>query len=146
MVAAVEAIRDKALGEVQRAGNKMALEISEVGELAKDQAQGLLAAALDYAELRHEAATLGEYVIVAQTLRYSDPDRWRALSREVIRHLLGGVALWTQGEGHDQTLPPPYMVRGFVPSWSRVRLSDLLIWALSGGFTQEERAALNTGR
>jgi len=101
---------------------------------------------VNYGDLREEAAQLQEYVLVARALVTEDPEVWRGFSNQVIKHVITGVLAWAKGEGGDIQLSPPASLRykAGISSFTRLTLSELLLWAMTGTFTEEERAALLT--
>ena len=142
---AVQAVRERGLREVKLAGQQLAREIKEVGAQAQGYIEGLALAGVEYGNLREQAATLREYLQVARNLRSGNPEDWQALPREVVQHLLLGVLQWSECQGRDVEVKPPSAVHG-VTSWTRLRLSHLLLWALTGTFSDPERKALADGR
>jgi len=145
---AVQAVRERALKEVKLAGQQLAREMKEAGELAKELIEGTAISGINYANLRSEDAALMEYIQVARILRSTEPEQWQSLPRDMIQRLLLGAALWAHAEGRNPKLPPPGAVqaRTMISSYTRISLADALIWAMSGVFTQEERQALGSAR
>ncbi len=95
-------------------------------------------------QLRAEAAELGEWVKSARLLRSPAPVAWKQLPREVIQHILTVVISWTEGVGRDvQVLRPASVSQGnYLLRHTTLRLSQVLLWALAGLLTEEERRAL----
>lgn len=145
---AVEAVREHALMEVKQAGQRLAKEMKEAGELAQVLIEDIAVCGIDYGNLRSEHADLLEYIRVAEVLKSADPARWQDLPRDTIQRLMLGVALWAQAEGRNPKLPPPGPIRGrtMIPSYCEITVADALIWAMSGVFTEEERQALGSDR
>jgi len=145
---AVEAVREHALTKVEQAGQQLAKEMKEAGELAQTLIEDIAVCGINYGNLRSEHADLLEYIQVAEILKSADPERWQLLPRDTIQRLLLGVALWAQAEGRDPKLPPPGAIRGrtLIPSYCEISVADALIWAMSGVFTEEERQALGAAR
>jgi hypothetical protein len=142
----VQAIKDQTVSEIQRVGKQVARELRRSGKEARAEIDFLSQAAAEYAQLKEESATLKDYLLIARSLRSDASQVWRGMSRTVIQHLLLGVATWAQEEGRNPRLPPPAVVKQslLMPSWTSLSLSHLLLWALSGVYTPEERQALST--
>ena len=104
----------------------------------------LVEAALNYGLIQEQAGALEEYVEIARALRSGEPGSWQGMSREVIQHLMAGMTRWARKESRDIPVPAPELVRiaGGLSAWTRLHLSDLLLWALTGTFSEEERKAL----
>jgi chromosome segregation ATPase len=144
----LEAMRSQGLAELRKARKHAVQELEHTGKVARGEIQSLAWAAAEHAQIREESATLKECVQIARSLGSNSPQVWKTMSRPVIQHLLAGIATWAKEERGNVEIPPPAVVRqnALVPTWSRVTLSQLLLWALSGVFTPEERQALATGR
>ena len=128
--AAVRAVTEQGLAEVKLAG-----------ELARQHVEQLSSAGFAYGNLRAEAAALGEHLVLARGLRSEDPQVWSGMSRKIIQHILGGAAMWVEVPGRDVPVGPPESV-GVAYGLTRytlVRVSHLLLWALAGTFTLDER-------
>ncbi len=142
---AVQALREKALKEVKAAGQQISREIKEVGARAQEYIEGIALAGASYGNLRDEAADLRELVGVAKNLRSGNPEDWQSTPRGTVQGLLVGITIWAQAEGRNVDVAPPAAILGRSPiyAYSRMRVCDALIWALSGIFTDEERQALS---
>ena len=59
--------------------------------------------------------------------------------------MVRGAVLWAKVEDRDVQLPAPDKIRRqrVISSWTKLNVSELLIWAVSGTFTEEERTALS---
>jgi len=90
---------------------------------------------------------LGGLIGDAQLLR-AGPESWKQLPRELVQHLLMVALRWAEVEGHDLQVPlPAKLQRGsLLPSRTRLRLSELLLWVLTGLITEEERKAILAAR
>ena len=108
--------------------------------------ESLNVAGLGYGDVRDQASTLGQYVELARALITDDPEAWQGLPRQVVQHMVRGAVVWAKGEDRDVQLPAPDMIRRLrgISSWTRLNLSELLIWAMTGTFSEEERTALST--
>ena len=108
----------------------------------------LAAAGVNYGLLKAEEARLEPYMQVARILRSDNSQDWIALPREIIQRLLLGSAMWTEGEGRNLQVPPPEVVRrrNALPFYVRLALSEVILWALAGLFTEKEREVLATPR
>ena len=115
---------------------------------ARKHVDSLVRDATAVGQLRAEAAELGELIKSARLLRSGDPEKWKLLPPEVISHLLMIVIRWAGEEGRDCQVPAPPAVRrvssllGYIP----LRLSQVLLWALNGLLTGEERKAITSSR
>ena len=65
---AVEVVREHALLEVKRAGQQLAQEMLEAGQLAKELIEGTVLSRENYANLRNEDAAMRENIKVAEVL------------------------------------------------------------------------------
>lgn len=146
--AAVKVVKDSALSEVKQAGDFMVQEVAQATEQAKMQIESLTSAGFDYGDLREEAALLGEYVTVAKLLLANDRESWGGLGQGLIQHIIAGAALWAQAGNHDVDLPTPDFIfeRTSIPRRTRLRLSEILIWAVGGVLTEQERMAFSISR
>ena len=99
--------------------------------------------ATNYSYLKKEAEELGEWIRAAKLLR-AGPESWKQLPREVVQHLVMVALRWAEVEGRDPQVSPPDTLRrsGRIPSWTRLRLSEVLLWGLTGLITEEERKAI----
>ena len=143
--AAVLATREKAIKEVKQAGQQLAREIKAAGAQAQAYIESLAVAGANYGNLREESATLRDYLQLARSFRSRDPEDWQALPPEMVQHLLLGLMGWTEVQGRDVAVAPPKAIHG-VSSWTRLRLSHILLWALTGTFSEPERKALAARR
>ena len=118
--AAIQAVRDKALAEVQQAGQDLAANLK--GLDAKVQELGALGEQLG--DLRAEAA-------LARAFRTADPEFWGTVTSQGIHALLSAVLMWARVKGFDPQLSPPDTIQHglLLPSWSRVNFTDLVRWA-----------------
>ena len=84
-----------------------------------------------------------EWIRAAQLLR-AGPESWRQLPREIVQHLLMMALSWAEVEGRDLQISPPNNLRrdGRIPSYARLRLTELVLWGLTGLITEEERKAI----
>ena len=91
---------------------------------------------------------LSGYIQVARVLPSGDLDSWQTVPRDVIQQLLIGATIWAQHENRDVELSPPEALQrgGLLSRYTRLPLSNILFWALTGVFTEEERQALISGR
>ena len=123
-------------------------EVEEVEQRAKAQVDSLIQEASEFGQLRAEAAELGELVQSARLLKSGDPAKWMQLSPEVIRHLLMIAVRWTGEPGRDRQVPAPEAVRqtSSLLRYTDLRLSQVLLWALAGLFTEAERQELAPSR
>jgi len=92
-------VQKNGIEQIERAGQETVRQLTGVGESARLQVEQLLVTALGYASLREEAATLGEYVLLARVLQSDDPEVWRGLSRDLVKHLMAGLVIWSQRAG-----------------------------------------------
>lgn len=131
---AIRAVRDQTLEEVVQTGQK-------VRELLDSFARE----AGKYTELCQTSAELGQWVQAAQALRSGNPEVWRTLSRQVAQHCLVIALEWVQAENRDLPVKPPEAIaRGnFFLSYTSLRPSQLLLWALNGTMTEGERSELS---
>jgi len=145
---AVEAVRDLAVMQVKAAGEELAREMLEAGQLAKELIEGTVLSSANYANKRNEDAALRENIQVAEILRSADPEQWQALPRDTIQRLLVGISFWAKAEGRNPRLSPPGAIsaRTLISPYCQITVSDALIWAMSGIFTEEERQALGSAR
>ncbi len=129
---AIIAVNDKALKQVKAAE-----------EQARQHVDSLVRDATNYSYLKKEAEELGGLIGDAQLLR-AGPESWKQLPRELVQHLLMVALSWAEVEGHDlQVALPAKLQRGsLLPSRTRLRLSELLLWVLTGLITEEERKAI----
>jgi chromosome segregation ATPase len=118
--AAIQAVREMALAEVQQAGQDLAANLK--GLDAKVQELGALGEQLG--DLREEAA-------LARAFRAADPELWGTVTSEGIHALLNAVLMWARVKGFDPQLSPPDTIQHglLLPSWSRVNFTDLVRWA-----------------
>ncbi len=100
---------------------------------------------VNYCNLKEEAAALHQYIRAARSLHSGDPTDWQILPKEVVQHLLLGVMWWAGILAPNVGLKPPTAVHG-VSCWTRLRLSDLLLWAVAGTFGENEQQALSAWR
>ena len=89
-----------------------------------------------------------DFLKVAIALHSDDEQVWQETSRETIRHLVGGIMLWADGEGRNPRVPMPEVLRKKtrITFWTPPELSDLLLWVFRGLFTDVEMKVLASQR
>ncbi|MCH7688843.1 MAG: hypothetical protein IH899_19530 [Planctomycetes bacterium] len=119
--------------------------VRAVESQAKQQVDTLFRDAVELGRAREEAAALGEWIEAAQLLKSGDPGSWKQLPLEVIQHMVLVTFRWAEAEGRDVQVPlPANLQRGsLLPSWTKLRLSEVLLWALFGLTAEEERKAFS---
>ncbi len=134
---AIEAVRDKALKTVRAAESQ-----------AKQQVDTLFRDAVELGGAREEAAALGEWIEAAQLLKSGDPESWKQLPLEVIQHMVLVTFRWAEAEGRDVQVPLPANLRrgSLLPSWTKLRLSEVLLWALVGLTAEDGQRTLSASR
>ena len=142
--AALQALREESLKEVRAAGQQLGREIKKAGAKAHEYIEAIALSGAQYGNLRDEAAVLREYVDVARNLRSDNVEDWQRLPRNIVQDLLMGILYWAQGEGRNVETPAPAAIhaRLMMPSFARLNLCEVLIWALTGILSNEERKAL----
>ena len=142
--AALQALREESLKEVRAAGQQLGREIKKAGAQAHEYIEAIALSGAQYGNLRDEAAVLREYVDVARNLRSDNVEDWQRLPRNIVQELLMGILYWAQGEGRNVETPAPAAIhaRLMMPSFARLNLCEVLIWALTGILSKEERKAL----
>ncbi len=141
--AAIQAVRDTALRQVKQAGRQIVREVRETGEQAKGYVDALAELGTEYGRLKEEAASLQGAVDLACLLT-GDVETWGSAPQEFIGNLLMRVVQWTQVDGHDALIPVPDAIShsSLISPHAQLKLSAVLLWALSGVVTGEERRAL----
>ena len=142
--AGIHAVQEEALDEIGEAGRQAANVITKAGEQAQEIVQSLNIAGARYADLREEVAVLTGYVELGRAFSTEDPEVWRELPKEVIRHAIKGIIAWSRVEDRNVQLPPPGLLKFKAGAWTRLTPAELLTWALLGTFSEEERLALST--
>ena len=134
---AIEAVRDKALKTVRAAESQ-----------AKQQVDTLFRDAVELGRAREEAAALGEWIEAAQLLKSGDPESWKQLPLGVIQHMVLVTFRWAEVASRDLqvALPPKLQRESLLPSWTKLRLSAVLLWALVGLTAEEERRGVSAVR
>ena len=134
---AIEAVRDKALKQVRTAEKQ-----------AKQQVDSLFRDAVELGRAREEAAALGEWIEAAQLLKSGDPESWKQLPREVIQHLVWVTLKWSEAGDRDLQVPLPAKLqrKSLLPSWTKLRLSEVLLWALVGLTAEDGQRTLSASR
>ncbi len=136
--AAIGAVRDKALAEIECTSRKTLQNLD-----------ALMVKTAEYRELERQAATLEHEIALARAFNSQEPGQWKQLPRRAVQELLTGLVLWSRADASHNPLlssPPSYLSpQAYFYSVGSLRLEDVLVWALSGLLTEQERKAL-TGR
>ena len=100
----------------------------------------LTESAIGYGRLQAQARELGRYVEAARLMKSGDPQSWQKLPREFIQHFLLIALTWIEVEGRDAKVTVPELVRksSLLPSYTSLRLSQVLQWAFSGTLTRQD--------
>ncbi len=104
--------------------------------------------AVELGRAREEAAALGEWIEAARLLKSGDPESWKQLPREVIQHLVWVTLKWSEAGDRDLQVPLPAKLqrKSLLPSWTKLRLSEVLLWALVGLTAEDGQRALSASR
>ncbi len=131
--AAIASTRDGALTEMAHVGNQ-----------ARHHLDLLLARAKEHGELERQAAMLKVRLTIARAFSTMDGDRWVKLTRPVVQDVMAGLLIWARHETRNLQVPLPDTVRSNsgVPSWCKMPLSDLMLWALTGVAALQEQKAM----
>ncbi len=123
--------------------DKALKQVKAAEEQARKHVDSLVRDATNYSYLKKEAEELGEWIRTAQLLR-AGPESWKQLPREVVQHLVMVALRWAEVGGRDLQVGLPDNIRKgtLLPSWTRLRLSEVLLWALTGLTSEEERKAI----
>ncbi len=142
---AVLAVKEQAVHNIEQAGREAAAEVDGVANRAVGYLDDLVKAAVNYGELKSEAESLGEHVRMARSLILGQRDGWPGISVEVVQGMLGGIIQWVRREADDGPAPVPEMVRraGVLSYRNRLKLSDILVWAVWGLLSEQERRGLS---
>ena len=103
---------------------------------------------MELGRAREDAAALREWIQAAQLLKSGDPESWKQLPLEVIQHMVLVTLRWSEAPGRDLrvSLPANLQRRSLLPSWTKLRLSEVLLWALVGLTAEEERRGVSAVR
>lgn len=138
LTAAIGAVKEEALAAMECVSQK-----------ALEHVEALSAKGKEYGELERAAAGLEHDLTLARAFKSQDTKLWQQVPRRAVQELLTGLVVWSRSDrGHNPSVPVPAFLssRTYFYSWEGLRLEDLLLWALSGAFTDEERKALASGR
>ena len=123
-------------------------EMTAVEKRAQQHVDSLVREATAVGQMRAEAADLSEYMEVVRLLKSGSPQSWQNLPREVIQRFLLIALTWSEVEARNVQVNVPEVVRKFslLPSYARLKLSQVLQWALAGTLTQRDLETLVKGR
>lgn len=130
LATAINVMREKAVNEMKLTSEK-----------ARGNIDVLMAETAKYGAVERHAGALEAEVALARAFKSHDPEQWKQISRQVIGGLLAGIILWSHGDpSHNPLLPAPpssLSSRMYMHTWLSTRLDEILVWALSGVFTEE---------
>jgi len=119
--AAIIAIRDSALTEVELTGRKI-----------REDMDALMQEAENYKKLQEQAAVLGNVVTLAMAIKSPDPNVWSQIGAEEIRILLLDILLWCKADpSHNPDLEAPtgsLTHKAVFYSYYRITLLEVLNW------------------
>jgi len=104
--------------------------------------------ASEYTQLQSQAATLADDIALARAFKSQEAAQWAKVPRRAIQELLAGLVLWSKADAsHNAAVPVPRFLSLKVYCYfgQEAHLLDLLRWALTGAFTEEELKALGSG-
>jgi len=115
-----------------------------VGNKAKAYVDRLAEAAVEFATVTEEAATMRRYVNIAKVLSSQDQRAWGTLLPQDFKQMLLGLLLWMRHHDIDPQVQPPEWIskRHLFSSTRTISLSELVLWAVSALFTRDERLAM----
>ena len=87
--------------------------------------------------MRAEAADLGEYLEVARLLKSGNSQSWQNLPRVVIQQFLLIAIKWCEVDA-QVTVPKIVRNSSLLPSYARLKLSQVLQWAFAGTITNTD--------
>lgn len=130
---AIVAVKDKALKEVKAAERQ-----------AKKYVDSLVRDAVNYGDLKKQAAELSDWINAARYLRDGNTENWRSLPPELIEHLLLGVIVWAQQQGRDIPVRAPGVVLRVnrLLEYMPLKFSQVLMSALAGINAADEQKSV----
>ena len=134
VTAAISAVREKALAAIERTTQE-----------TMNNLNALMDKAVEFGELEHQAATLADEIALARAFKNQDAALWGDISRRAVQELLSGLVLWSStDESRNVEVSVPSSLSSRIHYYARrgVHVHDLLLWALTGTFTDKERKAL----
>jgi len=137
--AAIIAVRDKALVEIDRTSKKTLENLNTL--MNKTEA---------YAELEHQAGALEQEIVLAKAFKNGNPEMWKRVSRHAVCNLVAALIEWCRADAtHNSLLPAPtgtLASRLRFYSWEKAQLEEILIWVLTALLIeQENKKALPSG-
>jgi len=135
--AGITSFRDPALREMEKVSQQAQTNLSE-----------LVSKARAYAHLQREAAQLENEIALARAFKSAMAEDWAQVPLQMVQQLLMGLIRWAGSSDHNQQVPAPSLIVQKAPGlgWSSLSVTDLLLWALMGVVTNEERKLLNGRR
>ena len=135
--ACITATRDVALREMEKVSQQAQTNLSE-----------LLSKAHAYGDLQRQAAQLENELALARAFKSAMAEDWAQVPLQMVQQLLMGLIRWAGSSDHNQQVPAPSLIVQKAPGlgWSSLSVTDLLLWALMGVVTDEERKLLNGRR
>jgi hypothetical protein len=166
--AAISDVREKALAEIEGMARqtlenvvqenqnlnqvwadihqKTILEIDASSKTVLGNLQALAEKTREYVALESQAAKLAEELKLARAFSSQDIKDWRQVSREGIRKLLQGIIAWTRADtNHNTRLTAPTNELSYKLCYYSITpasLEEVLGWALSGTYSEQERNLL----
>lgn len=135
VTAAIEVARQKALTEMECISKRTLENIA-----------ALMNKTAEFAALERATGVLEQEIALARAFRSQDPERWKKVSRRTAQGCLMGLLLWSKADvANNPFLPPPprpLASKVCFYSWQQATLEEVLLWGLSGVFTEEERMML----
>jgi hypothetical protein len=119
--AAITAIRDRALAEVELTSQK-----------TRDNLSVMMQESEKYKLLQQEVVKLGDIVNLAKVIRGEDPGQWSHLDKNTVRLLVSDLIVWCQADpSHDLDMEPPTGAltnKATFYSFNKAKLREVLDW------------------
>jgi outer membrane murein-binding lipoprotein Lpp len=116
--AAITAVRDKALAEVE-----------VTSQITRDNLKKLMDEAENYKKLQQETAELGEVVKLARLIKWQDPALWSQIHADTIRLLVSDLMLWCKvNSSHNPNMETSTSNWLLYPSLYKASLLEVLTW------------------